>query len=854
MNRYDPRGKVNGALLVGVSEYDHVRPDDREGVPGQLPGVRHNRLRLRDALHRTGLFETGRTTDCASPSHDVFNEALRHVARETEGLLLLYFAGHAIVTKAGDELFLQMSNARVVAGGHDAFPNAVPLTEVLAQLVGSRAERVVVVLDCCYAGNAVAAWHRFDHRMRRKALLLMSVQSNRLIDAGDGGGATPFTEELVHVLSEEGELSVGGLYARLKERMAAAGHRTALDDAQDPQGVWEPGEEVLLRSGGVSGPEDLEPDIPEPANPETESSSTGPVRLRAAVRSAAARMRGLRLRFRLLLALVLLAAGCGGWGIARLIGHDGLCAPPLELRVLTDPELEPTVDKAADTFLDSDANTQHGCRRAGITVYSADAADTVTALRERTDAWQEPLKDDDDPQRDIGPQPDVWIPATVADVTRVVVDRPVRSYADLEPEQKPLAYSPTVLAVPENLAADRPERTGRPLAELLDALKQLQPPAETRRPDPEHTDSALLATMGLYADGGRARTAEQELAQPGVPAPTAAKLLCDLPEDAAVDRRTAALVPEFLLKSGVACKATNRVPRVAEYPRDVPALQPAFVRVRWKDADRDEARRNTAVQAFRDWLYGDGGRQVLGAAGFRSADAGHPLLARESAEGVLDDPGRSQPSAERLAMTAALQQYRSANGPGRVLFLLDSSGSMGTWWQGATGGPGLIRQSLGGLGDQDEYGVWAMYGTSGDGYAPLLSFGRHKRADAERILLDASRTAVHEVEADPHRALLAALGDMARRGGDDDRPQLIVLITDDEDNNRLTGGNRTAVLDLAAESGVPVAVVSLDGGGCGPDRVDAQIAAAAGGRCLDTGDDLGPALHDEVARTGTGAE
>jgi hypothetical protein len=179
---------------------------------------------------------------------------------------------------------------------------------------------------------------------------------------------------------------------------------------------------------------------------------------------------------------------------------------------------------------------------------------------------------------------------------------------------------------------------------------------------------------------------------------------------------------------------------------------------------------------------------------------------------------------------------------------------MGSLWKGASGGPGLLKQSLGGLGAQDEYGVWAVYGTTGKGYAPLLPFGRHKRADAERVLGDADRTRVHDAEADPHRALLAALDDMAGRGTDDDRPQLIVLLTDDEDANRLTGGNLTAVLDRARAAGVPVAVASLASGGCDRGRADARIAETSGGRCLDAADDLGAGLHDEVARTGTGEE
>ncbi|MET8572232.1 substrate-binding domain-containing protein [Streptomyces sp. NPDC004783] len=570
-----------------------------------------------------------------------------------------------------------------------------------------------------------------------------------------------------------------------------------------------------------------------------------------------------------LLALLLLtAAGIGSYRlVAAPGGPSASCAPPLELRVLTDPDLEATVRAAADAFLTSDGNTVgDGCRRGGITVYSAGAADVVTALRKRSGAWQEPHDEDTNPQRDVGPQPDVWIPGSRADVARVAEGQDTDAVALLEADDEAFAYSPIVLAVPQNIAAEaRDERSGPPLNRMIDDLLVRRPDAEVRRPDPEFTDTGMLATIALYGAGGTgddtgggpsaqdAARAENRVAQPGPPSPTAAGLLCALPDDDAVDDRAAALVPEFLMKSGVGCDSARRTPRIAQYPGDVPGLEPVFVRVRWQGADRDESARDEAAGAFRTWLTGERGREVFARDGFRAASGSRALLDTEDVAGsVLRAPSPLTESAGRDAMEAALEGYRSAGGPGRVLFLLDSSGSMAGQWEGPSGGPGLLKQSLGGLGARDEYGVWAVYGTGGDPYDTLLPLGPHARRDAERTIDRAA--GVRDAEADPYRALRAALDHMVRRGGVDERPGLVVYITDDEDASRLTGDALDDVLALARAARVPVAMVSLKGGGCDAGKPDARISEASGGRCLDADDDLGAALHDEVARTGTGED
>ncbi|MFF6996176.1 caspase family protein [Streptomyces sp. NPDC008313] len=915
---------MNRALLVGVSRYDVKAPADPHGVPGDLRAVEHNVARLGEALVRGGVFAEDEVTRCAPSGVDEFNQALNEAVAGAEGLLLFYFAGHGAVPSAGDELWLQMRNAMTVPGDKAVFQGAWPFSSVLTVLATARARQVVVILDCCNAGNAAQIWDTFRDADRQAVSLLMSVQANSRIDAGDDATPTPFTAELVRLLTEDpdgdgtgtgegadgtgtgdgpddGLVTFAGLAEALRERLPALGLLTLRAESWQPQSRPAPsGEDVILADRTTPAPDRTTPapGHPEPApGPPAPAPRppAAPVRprpraaLAALLRAARAprppwpRSRravpGVSVRPSPRKALGLLPRGAlgragaaavavallAGLGVAvrELVADSGApCRPPLELRLLTDPDLEPTVRKAADTYLTSDANrTADGCRRSGITVYGAGAADAVNGFHEQADPWQEPRGDDVNPQRDVGPQPDIWIPATSASVTRAAQAPDKWKWVTLDADSPPFAYSPMVLAVPQNIAAERVgERTGRSLAGLVADLRERDADADVRRTDPEFTDSALLATAGLYgADGGGAvepgavGAGEQRVAQPGPPAPTGADLLCALPDDDTVDRRTAALVPEFLLRSGVSCDRSTRTPRMAAYPDDVPALDPVFVHVSWYEADRDTEARGEAVRRFEEWLTGGEGLAVFGQDGFRSPRGDHaPLDPGGPGAGVLRAPGGLPAPASAGALDSALTAYRKAGGPGRVLFLLDSSGSMGDLWDGPGGGPGIVRQAFAGLGDEDEYGVWAVAAQPGGRgtHSVLLPFGRHARGEAEQTLERGA--AVREVEADPYAALTAALEEMDRRGGHDDRPQLIVYVTDDEDNDHLGGERMKDLLAAAGKRRIPVVVAALDSGGCDRGKPDARISAASGGRCLDTKTDVVAGLRDEVARTGTG--
>ncbi|MFG2476698.1 caspase family protein [Streptomyces fagopyri] len=960
MDRFDPRGRVNRALLVGVSEYEFTRPEHRHGVPSPLPAVAHDLSLLARALERGGVVGPDEITVTHSPVLGEFRKALRTAVDAAEGLLLVYFAGHGAVPSAGDELWLQMRDAEVVRGGTAGFEGAAPFTNVLRILANSDAERIVVVLDCCNAGNAARVWEATEGPdIRRRVSVLMGVQANHRIDAGDGGTPTPFTARLVRLLTDgvEGqgdEIHFLALSEALRVYMSAH-HRTERGEPWEPQSRTEnPAVDVLLAvrpgataSGGEtgagagrtvgSGPagSGVAPGLagsvgtPGSAGPTGSPGLVGPgvkvagparrgpgvpARLRirgalaaaaGAVRAARTRVRPPRTRYRptrpaeprppgriprprgprrsprgrprRTAAVTGLAAAVLDLTGYLVFGHGGsggaTCAPPLELRLLTDPDLESTVREAADTYLTSEANTTHdGCRRSGITVYGAGSADVVAGLRDQSDPWQRPVGDDADPQRDIGPQPDIWIPATAASAARARPTGLRRSYVTLEPDEAPFAYSPVVLSVPQEIAeASVADRTGDSLTGLRQKLTRRDGSAEVRRPDPAYTDSALLATVGLYGTGTPdVSRAEKSVDQAGPVSPTAGDLLCTLPGNADTDRGTAALVPEFLMVSGVGCAGTTRTLRMAEYPDDVPALAPLFVRVRWMGGDADGAARDEAVRSFHDWLTDTGGGSgrdrhgtgggpggglaVFAKEGFRSPSGAHALLSsRVAGSGLIADPGPSPEAAGADVMETALKRYRNANGPGRVLFLLDSSGSMADLWQGPGGAPGILKQSLAGLGDRDEYGIWSVASPGSRPYTEILAFGPHRRQDAERAV---DRGAVvQDAEADPYAALGAALDTMARKGRDDNRPELIVYLTDDEDNNRLTAHDHLGeLLGPLHDKGVPVVMAALESGGCAKGGVDLRMSEASGGRCLDTRGDLVADLRNEVARTGTGDE
>ncbi|WP_244942595.1 caspase family protein, partial [Streptomyces sioyaensis] len=220
MSEYDARGKVNRALLICVDDYRHLRP---------LPAVKDNAQELERALLAPGadLFTRGEVVLCRPQEPWEVEQALDTVTQEARGLLLVYFSGHGRVGRDG-------GNLQLMVGASERRHKTVSWQDmVLSYLDNARADRIVIILECCYAGNAGEAFHN----CRKPMSLLMAAQPNRRIFSGEEPtGGSVFTRAVRQTL-ERGLpgrrfVTFEDLVRGLQEQLAA--ERTPMGD------VWEP--------------------------------------------------------------------------------------------------------------------------------------------------------------------------------------------------------------------------------------------------------------------------------------------------------------------------------------------------------------------------------------------------------------------------------------------------------------------------------------------------------------------------------------------------------------------------------------------------------------------------------------
>ncbi|WP_148589968.1 VWA domain-containing protein [Streptomyces sp. WAC01526] len=868
MAEYDARGKVNRALLICVDDYRRLRP---------LPAVRDNPRELERVLLAPGtdLFTKGEVVICRPQEPWEVEQALDAVTQEARGLLLVYFSGHGRVGPDG-------GNLQLMVGASERRHKTVSWQDlVLSYLDNARADRIVIVLECCYAGNAGEAFHA----CRTPTSLLMAAQPNRRIFSGEEPtGGSVFTRALLRTLEQgipgKRFVTFEDLVRELREQLA--GERTPMGD------VWEP------RSAKQNTVDDV---ILSFATPEIRPPTPLRIRLRRRLNSR------FRHWFRILMVLaIILVPATAGVVLLNLPNDAEACPPALELRLLTAPEAEPALRQAAFDYEMSDANTRplngegdlpDGCRRAQITVYSA-AKDQVDQGFAAADRWQGEAhgtgKDgpDDqgiDPLHRPGPQPDIWIPESTADYYAARRGMPAKGSPATLHYSAPVAYTPLVVGIPAHRRLDDVEPAAASWRELLTGTDRTHHDLRLLRPSPVLSGTGLLHTIGLYlthdgtgtASSGApdltlARHAEERLSAPGSQYAGSTELLCSLRPDAdaagAVDRtKSAPLVSEKSLADYNLGRATGSCPAldsplplrnryVAYYPENVPALDHPLIRVDWRGTT-DATPRQAAVARFATWLRApDGGQRTLTAQGYRGVKGTGPAPGSPLLDGRADISlvARTVPfTADPAQVTQVLDGYDKAQRSSQVLVLLDTSTSMadGGRLPTALSAAGRVLEMVGA---RHTYGLWAFpdraHPTDADAVRELVPLGSADPAPGRAALDRIAGGELVEHGAAMEEALTRAVRRMKKSPAAN---KAIVLILDQDDGagpGRAAGVERT--LGTLVEEGPEVPILALVMGKSGCDTFALQrLAGASHGQCVPGGPQAVDTLAGRIASIGT---
>ncbi len=598
------------------------------------------------------------------------------------------------------------------------------------------------------------------------------------------------------------------------------------------------------------------PDYPYPASDAHRAPAPEPPQARKSARawSRPGRKRLPTLRAPALLLVVLLVLGLSTDLLASA-GQPALeCPNPVQLNVLTSTEMAPLLRELAIEFeRHTRGADERGCGRARVLVLAAAYDDAVETFS-RGWAGSTDL-------RDRGPEPHVWVPDSTVDVRDARQRMAPGTQVDLV-TRAGFATSPLVLAAPADLAAGL-----APQRQLFDwaAVRRVAQGAPGRaflRPDPTRSSAGLLATVALYRERLESsdlaastltrpwapqRLHEVEQTVPALPGADSGDLLCALrstPGRAVLVSEKAGIDHNLGNPLGSACAAERREPLRFLYPEaGAPVQDHPFVVVTWTDRPANE-RRLQVIDWFHEFLRDAPSRETVRAYGYRDPDGRGGNTA-----GPLAGLPPALPLDEPVDGRAALDAWRTARLPARVLFGVDASAGMsevlGLKARSRIAAE-AVRAVLALFWPQDQVGLFTFADRPGDNDderdAVALQPGR-----ASEVRSASQREPVEGVASDLYDALSSG-ADRLGSPGAVEASSALVLVADvaagDLGRKDLPGLARKLATTTPR---VRVFVLGLGAGACGPTGVG-DLAAATGGRCVEiTGAVVPDAFRDLVA-------
>jgi Ca-activated chloride channel family protein len=549
---------------------------------------------------------------------------------------------------------------------------------------------------------------------------------------------------------------------------------------------------------------------------------------------------GPRRRFPLgtvLVIAVLLVLGGGVTAGVVLLKKDS-CSGSSTATVVVAPTIQTIMAKLAQDWASTNPNVDGVC--GAVAISTKESADMVGALS--TADW--------DPGQ--GPAPDVWVPESSAWVRKASVDADAeRIMPDLPPS---LARTPTVIAMPRPLA-EAAKMTDTPLTwrQIVDKLSSTKGWTTFQHPewgsfkialsDPQSSTPGLLALMAISDtdDDGEVTPAEQATL---LDLKKVISLKAERTDDiitglqAAADKGTnngLTYVSAFpaLEEDVLAYNLTQpKVPLVAIYPQDglAEADFPYLVlNAKWGDNTRRDV-----ADAFGRFARGAQGKAAFQGAGFRDSNRvpGPAITPANGVSAKLTALPRAVLLPESVQHAAA--SWTAVTRPTNLLFVFDTSGSMGTEVLG-TGKTRLDLTKAAALGaldlfdDTAQVGVWEFSTvTNGKDYRQLLPLGvlAKNRDQVEK--------SINNLQAGGNTGLYnttAAACQYVENNYLTNSTNLVVLLTDGADDNNVVGGLTLDALlnSLATNCGnaqKPVQVITVGLGTSTNSDILKQISAA----------------------------
>lgn len=206
-----PDRPTSHAVMVGISAYTNPKLD---ALPGTSEQVARLRELLTDPANPTFVGEN--VSFLTAPNREELLAAVRHAADNAEDALLVYFAGHGLISRHGELLLAGP------ATDPDADYTAITYADIRELVSASKAQRAVVVLDACYSGQATNTLGPLDGLSRIPTSLVLTAAGPYQAALRHPHGPA-FTRALIDILAHgipNGPtlLDITAIYTELRRR------------------------------------------------------------------------------------------------------------------------------------------------------------------------------------------------------------------------------------------------------------------------------------------------------------------------------------------------------------------------------------------------------------------------------------------------------------------------------------------------------------------------------------------------------------------------------------------------------------------------------------------------------------